>query len=226
MVNPTPVSVAPSAVSAVIAFSAFASVWPLFCGVIDGVADDHPAPAVTGVPGGSVQTTTSGPALERYVPVAVNPPAAAVSAVTVVPLPVPVAGSGSWTAAHVAPASADTSANGLLAPDAVNSVPAATRLSPFAATYSSPARAAPAGSGRLTCRHDRPSADSQAAALVPAEPTAMKPLAVAVTAFISWPRCPGPVPAAPLIAAPRQPDRPGAYQAAATAAPLRAADVW
>ena len=40
-----------------------------------------PVPAVTGVPGGSVQITTSGPAPVTYVPAAVKPPAAAVSAV-------------------------------------------------------------------------------------------------------------------------------------------------
>ena len=158
-------------------------------------------------------------------PVAVNPPAAAVSAVTVVPAPGPISGTGSWTVVHVAPASADTSANGRLAPDAVNSVPAATRLAPFAATYSSAARATPAGSATLACRHDRPSADSHAAALVPAEPTAAKPprrrghrvhhLACRTRARLT---------AAPVTAARRHPDRPGAYQAAATVAPLCPAD--
>ncbi len=49
-------------------------------------------------------------------PAAVNPPPAAVSAVTVAPVPGPMAGTGSWTCVQAAPASVETSANGLLAP--------------------------------------------------------------------------------------------------------------
>src|SRR5579859_6117110 len=115
---------------------------------------------------------------------------------------------------QVAPESAEASANGLPVPAAENAVPAATTTLPCAATYSSAARAAPAGLASTDCRQALPSADSQAAGRVPAAPTAAKPRAVAVTALISvWP-----CPALPAIAAVRQPARPGAYQAAAVAA--------
>ena len=63
-----------------------------------------------------------------------NPPPAAVSAVTVVPVPGPAAGTGKRTTVQARPPSADTSANDRLAPDAVKSVPAATMTAPFAAT--------------------------------------------------------------------------------------------
>src|SRR5579875_2786410 len=146
-----------------------------------------------------------------------NPPPAAVSAVTAAP-----AGPGSGVCVQVAPPSVETAANGSRSPAAVTSVPAAATVPAPAATYRSSALRAEPGSGSGTSDQARPVADSHAAARGPSEPTATKSPLVAATAFI----CRSPAPSrAPgwASAARRQPVRPGACQAAAITRPP---DVW
>src|SRR5215469_14960183 len=167
----------------------------------------------------SVQITTSWLPGVPYVPVAVKPLPAAASAVTpvavVLPLPLrATGGAGSSVSVQVVPPFAETAANGTRWPAAVTPMPVAATVVPLAATKSSCAVAAPAGCGTVTRDQVRPVGDSQAAARVPAEPTATNPLPVAVTAF-SWL-----LPVAGSAMAARCQFVPlGAFQAAATVRP-------
>src|SRR5215472_11465310 len=216
-VKPTPVSVEPACVRAVIA-------------CVPGPARPVPsgAAAVQVVPGAApadtVQSITSSLPGPPYIPVAVNPPPAAVSAVTDRP-PVPAAfaavawGAGRVVSVQVRPPSADTAANGSRCPAAVTSVPAAATLFALAATYANAAPTAEPGSGSVASDQVRPVADSQAAGCVPAEPTAVKPAGVGVTAFIWLSPAPSSAPGRAL-AARCQPVRPAACHAAATVRPL------
>src|SRR5215472_1961275 len=218
-VKPTPVRVDPACVRAVIA-------------CMPGPARPPPSGAagVQVVPGaapaGSVQSITSSLPGPPYVPVAVNPPAAVASAVTARPpvfaalaaLAAAALGAGRVVSVQVKPPSADTAANGSCCPAAVTSVPAAATRFALAATYASAALAAEPGSGSVTSDQVRPVADSQAAGRVPAEPTAVNPAAVAVTAFICLSPAPSSAPGR-ASAARCQPVRPVACHAAATVRP-------
>src|SRR6516164_1710488 len=218
-VKPIPVRVDPACVRAVIA-------------CVPGPARPVPsgAAAVQVVPGappaGIVQSITSWWPGPPYVPVAVNPPPAAASAVTARP-PVFAAlavlaavawGGGRVVSVQVEPPSADTAANGSRWPAAVSSVPAAATRFALAATYARAALTAEPGSGSVTSDQVRPVADSQAAGCVPAEPTAVYPAGVAVTASICLSPAPSSAPGR-ASAARCQPLRPAACQAAATVRP-------
>src|SRR5215472_4737809 len=218
-VKPTPVRVDPACVRAVIA-------------CMPGPARPPPSGAagVQVVPGaapaGSVQSMTSSLPGPPYVPAAVNPPPTAASAVTTRPpvfaalaaLAAAALGAGRVVSVQVKPPSADTAANGSCCPAAVTSVPAAATRFALAATYASAALAAEPGSGSVTSDQVRPVADSQAAGRVPAEPTAVNPAGVAVTAFICLSPAPSSAPGR-ASAARCQPARPAACQAAATVRP-------
>ena len=138
--------------------------------------------AVQADPCGEDHTTTSRwPGSVPKVPVAQNPPPAAVSAVS----EAWPAGTGRTVSAQVAPPSAEVAANGSCWPAAVVAVPAATTVAPSLATWVSTARTAPAGRG-TACQVQvvPPSDEVQAAGAAPTTPTATNPCGLAVTARI------------------------------------------
>jgi hypothetical protein len=119
-VKPTPASVLPVAVRAVIAWIP-GPVRPC----PDGVA------AFQSLPLGDVHTTTScWPWTRPYTPVAVKPRPVAARAVTVA-WP---SGAGSANCDQVAPPSDEAAANGTCRPVVVSAVPAATTVRPLSAT--------------------------------------------------------------------------------------------
>ena len=125
---------------------------------------------------------------------------------------------------QVAPPSDDLAANGTCWPEAVSAVPTATTSWPRLATWFSTVLVVPAGSGRFTSVQACPSAEVQAEAPAPAEPTATNPCGPAVTASICRlvlgpSSAPGP-PVADTASAPRcQPARSADHQAAAIVRP-------
>ncbi len=186
----------------------------------------RPCPAgVTAVqadPLGELHTTTSWwPGVAPNVPVAQNPPPAAVSAVT----EARPSGTGRTASVQVAPPSDELAANGSCRPSVVSAEPTATTAAPLLATWVSAARAAPTGSGTFCWVQVRPpSAEAQAAGASPSEPTAMNPRRTAVTARICrWPPArPGRLlPRSAETASPArcQPVSPVDHQAAATVRP-------
>src|SRR5579875_2128392 len=197
-VKPTPVRVLPLTVSAVIS-------WP-------------PRPVTEGelvfqvTPSVEVQITTSWRPSPPYVPVAVNPPPVPATASTAAA----PSGDGSRDSVQVAPPSADIATNGACWPPVVVDMPTATIRRPFTATFSSWARAALEGSFSVVSCQVRPLAEVHAAGAVPAEPTAVKPVLVAVTSSIC--RAP-PVPLSPVPVARCHPVRLADHQAAATGPP-------
>src|SRR5580693_2199624 len=174
--------------------------------------------AVQAEPFAEVHTTTSWwPGVRPNVPVAVKPPPAAASAVTVAT----PAGTGSAASVQVAPPLAELAANGSRWPVVVTAVPVATTVRPLLATCCSTALAEPTGTGRFAWRQVRPSGETQAEAWFPSDPTATKPPERATTASICSPAPdpadPAPPSRAPAAASPArsQPVRPADHQAAA-----------